>query len=96
MSNDNSSQWFKKKSKAHESIFQYIKQLDSAQSHIQLDNVKNMRLYGNHEYMGGGNYMRNSDSSVNTQNRVTLNIVQSMVDTAVSKIFTASKELILP
>lgn len=84
---DNSSQWFKKKSNAHEAIFEYIKHLDTNQTHIQLDNVKNMRLYGNHEYMGmgSGNYSRGVEGTSST-NRVTLNIVQSMVDTAVSKI----------
>ncbi len=85
MSDENNSQWFKKKSKVHESIFGYVKYLDSHQSHIQIDNIKNMRLYGNHEYMGtGSNNIARSETSI--QNRVTLNIVQSMVDTAVSKI----------
>ena len=87
MAGNNSSQWFKTKTNVHEVIYQYIKQLDTSQAHIQLDNVRNMRLYGNNTYvgMGSGNYGEvGADSSV--QNRVTLNIVQSMIDTAVSKI----------
>lgn len=87
MAGENSSQWFKKKDNVHETIFEYIKQLDSSQGHVQLDNLKNMRLYGNHEYMGAGSAaLRVPTADTNTQNRVTLNIVQSMVDTAVSKI----------
>lgn len=86
----NSSQWFKRKSKAYETVFEYIKQLDSAQAHVQADNIRNMRLYGNMEYvgLGYGNYGNYTAYTPDTsiQNRVTLNIVQSMVDTAVSKI----------
>ena len=52
MASNNSSQWFKKKQNVHESVFEYIKQLDAAQAHIQMDNIRNMRLYGNHDYMG--------------------------------------------
>lgn len=81
---DNNSQWFKKKDKAYESVFAYVKELDAAQGHVQMDNIKHMRLYGNHDYMGSSAAARVENISV--QNRVTLNIVQSMVDTAVSKI----------
>lgn len=83
---DNNSQWFKKKDKAYETVFAYVKELDAAQSHVQTDNIKNMRLYGNHEYMGMGNSAQSRIENISVQNRVTLNIVQSMVDTAVSKI----------
>lgn len=83
---DNSSQWFKKKDKAHETVFAYVKELDTTQAHIQNDNIRNMRLYGNHEYVGLGASKTAMTENVSVQNRVTLNIVQSMVDTAVSKI----------
>ena len=83
---DSNSQWFKKKSKAFEPVFAYIRKLDTNQANIQADNVRNMRLYGNQDYTGLGMTKTITDVSYNVQNRVTLNIVQSMIDTAVSKI----------
>ena len=68
-------------------IFAYMSYLDSKQSNIQLDNIKNMRLYGNYDYdnmLFTNAYL--AEPSYSTLNRITLNIVQSMVDTAVSKI----------
>jgi len=79
--------WFKDKKEAHKSVFPYIKMLDNRQANTQADNIKHMRLYGNHEYNGLAqfNYTQ-SENSYSIQNRVTLNVVQSMIDTAVSKI----------
>ena len=79
--------WWKNKSEPYKAIFPYIKMLDNKQSDIQAENAKHMRLYGNQDYNGLStyNYMR-AENSYSIQNRVTLNIVQSMVDTAVSKI----------
>ena len=81
------SQWWRDKHDLHARIFSYIKNLDQRQSYKQQDNLRNMRLYGNHEFAGinAYNYMR-TEQSYNVQNRVTLNIVQSMVDTVTSKI----------
>jgi hypothetical protein len=81
------SYWFKSKQDVHQKIFSYIKNLDQRQGYRQQDNLRNMRLYGNHEFAGinAYNYMR-TEQSYNVQNRVTLNIVQSMVDTATSKL----------
>lgn len=80
--------WYKKnKGQAHEAVFPYLKRLDNFQGYRQQDNLRNMRLYGNLEFSGiqAFNYMR-TEPTYNTQNRVTLNIVQSMIDTATSKI----------
>jgi len=92
MSNDTNfstwdSQWFKQKHDVEKAIFAYIKNLDQRQGYRQSDNLRNMRLYGNHEFQGinAYNYMR-TEQSYNVQNRVTLNIVQSMIDTVTSKI----------
>lgn len=84
---NNASQWWKKKTNAFEDVFAYVRTLDTKQSYRQADNVRNMRLYGNMSYetTSAYNYLRSEPSS-STQNRVTLNIVQSMVDTAVAKI----------
>lgn len=88
MSQNYDSRWFKKpKSKVHESIFPYIQRLDSTQNYRQQENIRSMRLYGNAEYSGLSAYSQpRGDTSLTTQNRVTLNVIQSMVDTVVSKI----------
>lgn len=79
--------WKQPKSKIYESVFSFIKQLDAEQSYKQSQNFKYMRLYGNYDLFNlkAYQYYKVDPSSV-TQNRVTLNIVQSMVDTVVSKI----------
>jgi hypothetical protein len=81
------SQWYTLTEKPHEAIFSYIKNLDQRQNYRQQQNIRHMRLYGNQEYMGVGvyNYAK-TEQSYNVANRVTLNIVQSMVDTVTSKI----------
>ena len=86
---DNNRYWWKAPTeKIHSVVFEYLKRLDQAQSYRQADNFKHMRLYGNMEPLGL-RYYRSSfqePSPASTQNRVTLNIVQSMIDTVVSKI----------
>jgi hypothetical protein len=79
--------WYKAKSDIHSSVFAFVKRLDQQQSYRQQDNLKHMRLYGNYEFSAVSShaYMR-SESSYSILNRVTLNVVQSMVDTVVSKI----------
>lgn len=82
------SNWWKRDEKdVHQSVFSYIRKMDQAQGYKQQDNLRFMRLFGNHEFAGinAYNYMR-TEQSYNTQNRVTLNIVQSMIDTVTSKI----------
>lgn len=73
--------------KPHESVFPYLKMLDQNQSYRQMDNLKYMRLYGSTDFLGlnAYNYTR-TESSYAVQNRVTLNVCHSMVDTAVSKL----------
>lgn len=79
--------WRTKKNSAHTDVFPYVRQLDNFQGYKQQDNLRNMRLYGNMEFSGisAFNYAR-TEPTYNVQNRVTLNIVQSMIDTVVSKI----------
>lgn len=69
------------------SVFSYIKRLNTEQSYIQDGNFRNMRLYGNYEAFALKNYsFYRAEPTAAVQNRVTLNIIQSMVDTAVSKL----------
>jgi hypothetical protein len=83
-------EWYKG-SNTHQKLFNYVKYLDLHQNYRQMQNLRFMRLYGNLEFTGltMQNFFR-TEPSYNIQNRVTLNIVASMVDTATSKI-TASK-----
>lgn len=68
-------------------VFETLNRILTEQSYRQIDNWRNMRLYGNIESYSTRNYgFYRSESGNTTQNRVTLNIVQSMVDTVVSKI----------
>lgn len=88
MSDYNTSDYYWWKSNDPEkAIFAYMGFLDQKQSNIQLENIKHMRLYGNYDYdnmLVTNSYL--AEPSYSTLNRITLNIVQSMVDTAVSKI----------
>jgi hypothetical protein len=78
--------WYKQKSDVHAAVFSFVKKLDQDQSYRQTDNVRNMRLYGNYEFGSASFNFMKSEPSAATINRVTLNVVQSMVDTVVSKI----------
>jgi hypothetical protein len=82
------SYWYRRpKAEVHDSIFPFIRRLSSDQRYRQEDNIKNMRLYGNNQYSGLSpyNYRRDAPEG-SVVNRVTLNVIQSMVDTVNSKI----------
>lgn len=79
--------WKEKEDKIHESVFAKINHLEDKQSSRSSSNLRHMRLYGNYELLGlsSYNYAR-TETSAATTNRVTLNVVQNMIDTVVSKI----------
>lgn len=86
MAVDSASQWYKG-SKPHEDLFAYVKELENKQPTVSTDNLRHMRLYGNAEFANyAGFTAARQESSSNIQNKVTFNVVQSMVDTAHSKI----------
>jgi len=88
MSSNNSYYWWKAENPASD-IFQYLAVLGERQSYQHLANIKYMRLYGNYDYESMLPYTYNKATpSYSIQNRVTLNVIQSMVDTVVSKITT--------
>lgn len=79
--------WKAEKNQAHTKVFPYIAYLKQEQQHKQLSNMKHMRLYGSIESFGSRFYDQNMFmTSGSIENRITMNIVQSMVDTVVSKI----------
>lgn len=68
-------------------VFQYVNRITTEQAYRQTDNWRNMRLYGNIESYSTRSYgFYRSETGTTSQNRVTLNVVQSMIDTVVSKI----------
>lgn len=80
--------WYKQpKDKIADSLFPYVQALRQDQNFRQDDNFRNLRLYGNIESLSLRNYsFYRAESSSAVVNRVTLNIVQSMIDTVVSKL----------
>ena len=79
--------WLATRRDLYQELFAFVSALQSRQAYRTADNLRYARLYGNYDLSGldVANYSR-IETSYNTVNRVTLNIVQSMVDTVVSKI----------
>lgn len=82
------SKWYQESGKQlSEKLFAYVQMLRNDQQYRQDENYRNLRLYGNMEVFALRNYsFYRAEASSAVQNRVTLNIVQSMIDTVVSKI----------
>lgn len=79
--------WESDKESLKDDVFAVVKHLDKDQSYRSYDNLRHARLYGNSHLRGLGVYSYSKqDSSIATAHRVTLNVVQSMIDTVVSKI----------
>lgn len=79
--------WKEKEDKVYEAVFSKVHYLEENQSFRSADNLRFMRLYGNFELMGLKAYQyARVETSASTQNRVTLNVIQSMIDTVSSKI----------
>lgn len=67
----------------HEKLFEKVRQLNNKQSYRSADNLRHMRLYGNNEILG----TRLGEYTVqNNLSRLTLNIIQSVIDTKTAKI----------
>jgi len=79
--------WTKDERERYKDIFEFVKHLDQSQSYRQNENIRHMRLYGDVEVFNLKNYNAyRAEPTSNVQNRVTLNIIKSMIDTVVSKI----------
>ena len=79
--------WLATRGDLYQELFAFVSALQNRQAYRTSDNLRYARLYGNYDLSGldVANYSR-IEPSYNTANRVTLNIIQSMVDTVVSKI----------
>jgi hypothetical protein len=82
------SKWYNLDGKAlADALTGYIQVLRKDQGYRQDENYRHLRLYGNLEAFSLKNYgFYRAETSAATVNRITLNVVQSMVDTVVSKL----------
>lgn len=81
--------WWKTKlsQPVHEKVFSYVQHLSKSQEYRSAENQRYLRMYGNSDSLGMRAYsFSRAETSSATQNRVTLNVIQSMIDTVVSKI----------
>lgn len=81
-----------------EYLFALIRTLDTTQMGIQQQNLRGMRLYNNQEITGLSiaNYVLSAtpgNMGVSRQNRLTLNVIKSCIDTLISKM---AKDRIAP
>ena len=84
----NGNYWWKApRNDLYQELFAWVLALQQRQVYRTVDNLRYARLYGNYEMSGlsAANYTR-IETSYAVTNRVTFNIVQSMIDTVVSKI----------
>lgn len=79
--------WTKSKNVLAQDVFSYVKAMDQNQKYKQSQNIQNMRLYGDDQLFNLKNFAAyRAEASSAVQNRVTLNVIRSMIDTVVSKI----------
>lgn len=82
------SRWYEaEKSSLFQDVTSYVKHLDKAQSYRSSDNLRAAKLYGNFDILGLDAYSYTRvESSANITHKVTMNVIQSLIDTVVSKI----------
>jgi len=78
--------WLAKKDDLYQEVFAFVTRLDDRQRYRSHDNLRYARLYGNYDYLGLDAYSYARMENAITTNRMTLNVVQNMIDTVVSKI----------
>lgn len=79
--------WLQDEKEQHKTVFALVGNIETKQGYKQVANVRHMRLYGNVQTPSLYGFRAfQADAASSLQNSVTLNIVQSMVDTVVSKI----------
>jgi hypothetical protein len=78
--------WKSNKQDLHTNVFAYVGHLEQNQAYKSSDNLRYMRLYGNYEMLGLDSYSYTRvETSYNVTHRVTLNVIQSIIDTVISK-----------
>lgn len=77
----------KTEQKMAEQIHDYLQWLEQNQGYRSTRNMRNIRLYGNFDVNSFQSYSyARKETSTSNQNRVTLNVVRSMIDTVTAKI----------
>lgn len=81
-------EWYNaQKADVHNAVFAHIRHLLQHQSFRNADNIRNMRLYNNYDVVTLNTYNQaRIDNVSGSTHRVTLNVIQSMIDTACSKL----------
>lgn len=75
--------WKAEKGQVHKHIGEFLNAMKQKQSQKSEDNLRNLRLYGNSEVLG----LRFGEfSRVKTLNKLSLNVIQSTIDTATARI----------
>lgn len=79
--------WWKEKKAVHQSVFGLLNYIEKNQSYRSVLNLRFARLYSNMEMLGlsSGTYARTATNNF-SQNRLTLNVIKSCVDSASAKI----------
>ncbi len=76
--------WLEEDNKLYASIENVVSTIESSQSARRLNNNKFTRMYGNYEALGFANNSRGMTQE--SSNRVTLNVIQSVIDAVAAKI----------
>lgn len=84
--------WESKPNEAHNDVIQTVNNLRNEQSYRQQENIRNARLYGNMDVLGLTAFTYARTESGNLDNRVTMNVVQSCIDTSEAKIASKTPE----
>lgn len=82
---DNKRWWLEDPDKLHQSVESVVSTIESAQSHKRINYLRFARLYGNYEALGYPMLGRATNSQEGT-NKVTLNVIQSVIDAVAAKI----------
>lgn len=79
--------WWTEKKSPHKNVFGLLNYLEKNQSYRSVLNLRYARLYSNMEMLGlsSGTYARTATNNF-SQNRLTLNVIKSCVDSAAAKI----------
>lgn len=82
-------QWWKLKGNdTSKSMLDTVKQIKQHQQYRNMENLRHARLYGNVDVLGLNSYNYSRPNLQSLDNRITYNVIQSCIDTLVSKIGT--------
>lgn len=85
---DKSRHWYEEKSEAirNKSQFAYVDLLMNNNTATVIKNLRHLRMYGQNDIWSGDSFYLNTPPATLDTNRITLNVIKSVVDTAFNKI----------